>query len=197
MTIDLSPTAERVADLVAAVRDDQLGAPTPCETMDVATLLDHLDGLSQAFTMAATKDLPEGGTAPPSPSSANLDPEFRTVVPERLRTLAAAWQADDAWTGMTQAGGIDLPGEVGGLVALDEIALHGWDLAVATGQRFDLDPASADAVHEFVSGFAGPGHEADRAGLFGPEVPVPTDAPLFDRILGMAGRDPSWQPPAH
>jgi hypothetical protein len=24
---------------------------------------------------------------------------------------------------------------------------------------------------------------------------VPDDAPLFDRILGIAGRDPDWQPP--
>lgn len=195
MTVDLTPAAEQVAALVAAVRDDQLANPTPCETMDVATLLDHLDGLSQAFTMAATKDLPEGGTAPPSSDGSNLDPAFRTIVPDRLRALAAAWRADDAWTGMTQAGGIDLPGEIGGLVALNEVVLHGWDLAVATGQPFDLDPASADVVHEFVSGFAGPGHEEDRAGLFGPEVPVADEASILDRILGMAGRNPTWQPP--
>jgi hypothetical protein len=29
-------------------------------------------------------------------------------------------------------------------------------------------------------------------GLFGPLVPVPDDAPLFDRLIGLTGRDPSW-----
>jgi hypothetical protein len=31
-------------------------------------------------------------------------------------------------------------------------------------------------------------------GLFGPVVPVPDGAPLFDRLLGQTGRDPRWAP---
>jgi hypothetical protein len=37
----------------------------------------------------------------------------------------------------------------------------------------------------------GPGIE-----VFGPEVPVPEDAPLQHRLLGFIGRDPDWAPPA-
>lgn len=197
MSIDLTPATERLAGLVANVRDEQLEAPTPCEAMTVATMLDHIAGLSLAFTLAAAKEEPEGGSVAPTSDGANLSPDFRSEVPELLRGLAAAWRSSGAWSGMTRAGGVDLPGEVGGLVALDEVVLHGWDLAVATGQPYDVDAATAEAVHEFVSGFAGPGHEDERAGLFGPEVPVADDAPLFDKILGMAGRDPRWVPPAH
>lgn len=95
---------------------------------------------------------------------------------------------------MTQAGGLELPGEVAGLVALDELVIHGWDVARARGQAYDYDPWSLDAVHGFVAQFSGPGQEAARAGLFGPVVEVPEDAPLLDRVIGLTGRDPAWSP---
>ena len=91
---------------------------------------------------------------------------------------------------MTKAGGLDLPGEVAGLVALDELVLHGWDVARSFGQRYEIDEPSLQAVHGFVAQFSGPGQEDARGGLFGPEVPVPADAPLLDQVLGMAGRAP-------
>ena len=80
-------------------------------------------------------------------------------------------------------------------VALDELVLHGWDLARATGQAYEPDPASAQAVFEFTSAMSTPEHLDSREGLFGPVVEVAPDAPLFDRALGFAGRDPGWTPP--
>jgi uncharacterized protein (TIGR03086 family) len=96
---------------------------------------------------------------------------------------------------MTRAGGVDLPGEVAGLVALDELVIHGWDVAKASGQPYEVDDASLEGTWSFVSQFSGPGHDEERQGLFGPEVDVPADAPRFDRLLGMTGRDPDWSPP--
>ena len=97
---------------------------------------------------------------------------------------------------MTRAGGIDLPGEVAGLVALDEVVIHGWDVARASGQPYSSDAATLEAVHGFVEQFSGPGQEAAREGLFGPEVSVGKDAPLLDRVIAMTGRDPAWTSPA-
>jgi uncharacterized protein (TIGR03086 family) len=95
---------------------------------------------------------------------------------------------------MTKAGGVRMPAEQMGVVALDELVMHGWDLARATGQSFTCDAAGADAVLVFTRAAAQPGQEAGREGLFGPAVDVPEDAPALDRALGFAGRDPAWTP---
>jgi len=38
--------------------------------------------------------------------------------------------------------------------------------------------------------------ETGPDGIFGQPVDVPADAPLFERCLGLSGRDPGWRPPA-
>ncbi|WP_394621058.1 TIGR03086 family metal-binding protein [Lentzea sp. JNUCC 0626] len=183
---DLTPAADQLAGLVRGVTDGDLKAPTPCPDYTVGDLLDHVNGLSVAFTMAATKT-PLEGTA--SGDSARLPLDFRESMPARLDELAAAWRSPSAWEGMTRAGGVDLPGEVAGAVALDEIVLHAWDLARATGQPFTVDPGLLQVVHGFVSSI-GPD---DRDGsLFGTAVEVDPNAPLLDRVLGLSGRDPAW-----
>jgi len=190
--LDLHPATREVARLLDGVSDAQLAHRTPSDC-DVATLLDHLMGLTLAFTWAAEKTAAEHGDTTPGQSSAGaLDPAWRSVLPGRLETLAAAWAEPAAWEGMTEAGGLTMPGEVTGLVALDEVVLHGWDLAKGTGQDFSCDPASAEAVLAFTASSAAPDQAASREGLFGPVVPVPEDAPTFHRALGFAGRDPGW-----
>jgi uncharacterized protein (TIGR03086 family) len=191
-TIDLGPAADRLAELVRGVSDDQLDAPTPCPAYTLGDLVDHVGGFAQAFTAAAAKSREGSGEDGPSADGSRLTDDWRTRIPRDLEALARAWRDPEAWTGMTRAGGVDLPGEVAGLVALDELVVHGWDVARASGQPFECDPASLDAVHDFVAQFSDPGQEAARAGLFGPVVEVPDSAPELDRVIGLTGRDPKW-----
>src|SRR6478735_7635428 len=144
---DLEPATDVMASLVESVRDDQLTAPTPYPELTVGDLLDHIDGLSLAFTAAATKTPPAGGSQPPSADAARLGADWRTRIPQRLAALAGAWREEAAWHGMTQAGGLDLPADVAGAVAVDEIVVHGWDLAVATGQCFSCDTELLTAAY--------------------------------------------------
>jgi uncharacterized protein (TIGR03086 family) len=190
--IDLEPAAREVLRLVDGVADERLGDPTPCEGMPVAVLLDHLMGLSLAFTWAARKTTPEdGGPRPGAASAEQLDPGWRTALPGRLAGLVEAWREPGAWQGMAAAGGVEMPAEQMGVVALDELVMHGWDLARATGQEFTCDPADAAAVLAFTQAIAGQG--APREGLFGPAVEVPENASDLERALGFAGRDPAWR----
>ena len=191
--LDLDPPARQVRTLLDGISDDDLAARTPCEEYVVGDLLDHMMGLTLAFREAATKSTGGANQAGPArPSAANLDPEWRSILPGRLEELVAAWRDPAAWEGTTAAGGATLPADVMGMVAVDELVLHGWDLARGTGQPFACDPESTQACFEFTTMSSAPGEEAGREGLFGPVVEVPADAPLLDRALGLSGRDPNW-----
>lgn len=188
---DLAPAARQVVALLAGVRDAQLTWPTPSEDRSVGALVDHLDGLSQAFAAAARKELDERTAAPPRAAAAHLPGDWRRTVPAHVLGLVEHWREPAAWAGMTRAGGVELPGAVAGIVALDELVLHGWDLARATGQPFAADAESVQACLPFVTDVP----EDARDGLFGPALPVPADTPPMERLLRLSGRDPTWQPP--
>src|SRR5262245_12496770 len=142
MSTDLRPAAQRLADLVADVRDDQLAGPTPCPSYTVAALLDHIGRIPVPVGPAAPKATGARPGAVPPGVAEHLADDWRTSFPPALVALGETWAEPGAQEGMTQVGGIDLPSEVCALVALDELVVHGWDLARATGQDFDPDQAS-------------------------------------------------------
>jgi uncharacterized protein (TIGR03086 family) len=191
--IDLHPAAERMTQLIEATPDEALGAPTP-SGCSVETLIDHISGFARAFVAAAAKDLGELTAQPGAAESVDLEPGWRGRLAEELVALATAWDAPDAWEGMTQAGGVDLPGDVAGGVALDELVVHGWDLARATGQPYDCDAETLGAVEAMVREWRAD-DDGEIPGLFGPVVPVPAGEPPLHQVLGLTGRDPAWSPP--
>lgn len=81
-------------------------------------------------------------------------------------------------------------------VALDrfyvaDVVMHTWDLARASGQDDRLDPEFCEQA------FAGMDPIAEMlaaSGQFGPRVPVPDDADPQEKLIGLIGRDPAWQP---
>ncbi|MDH2389232.1 TIGR03086 family metal-binding protein [Streptomyces sp. HNM0663] len=195
---DLRPAAHGVARLLRSVRDDRLSGPTPCPEYAVRELLAHLTDLSAAFRDAARKDLgPTTGTDPGAAPPVLRD-DWRAVLPRRLDELADAWRQPSAWQGDTQAGGVRLPAAVAGRVALNELLIHGWDLARATGQPYAPEEASLEVSYEMLApaaeGAGESGDGTDGGGLFGPPVPVPRSAPLLDRVIGLSGRRPDWRP---
>ena len=190
-TIDFGPATKAVAEVVTGIRDDQLTASTPCPDYTVADLLDHVAGLSLAFTDAARRQSGPGGSGGTGDAS-RLTTDWRTSIPAGLARLAEAWADPAAYAGLTYAGPIEMPAPVAALVALDEVVVHGWDLARATDQPYDPDEQAVLAALGFASTFEVPPDAG--AGPFGPPVTVPADAPALDRLAGATGRDPGWRP---
>ena len=192
--VDLGPAAQHLAGLVARVGDDELGKPTPCPSYTVGDLIDHIGGLALAFTAAADKQFGTYGDMAPSGDASRLVDDWRSRIPRDLAGLAEAWQKPDAWTGMTRVGGGEAPAEMAGLSLADELVVHGWDVARATGQPYHAEPEVLAAARAFLSQFASPDAPAGPDVPFGPARVLPGSAPLLDQVVALAGRDPAWAP---
>jgi uncharacterized protein (TIGR03086 family) len=174
--------------VVAQIEPGQLGGKTPCPEWDVRALLNHVVG-----SLAMFADTVEAGAqaAPPDPLAEG--------APDRVgsRPLGAYQEtADRALKASRREGALErvypsvfgeMPGQaLFGFTTLD-VLTHGWDLAKATGQPAKLDPELAEAVLGFAQQAVLP---AMRGGSIGPEVEVPADAPITDRLVGFLGRHP-------
>lgn len=185
---DLEAAAASLETVVAGVPDDRLDDPTPNDGRTVRGLIAHI-ATTEAFRQGAAK---EGlGTSQPPAAEPELPADWRTRIPAQLKSLVAAWREPDAWVGDTEVGGARMPAPGIAAFGLDELVVHGWDLAVATGQDY-ATPSTADL--EVLTGLLADNPPEGVPGLFGPVVTVAPEASAFDRILGLTGRDPSWKP---
>ena len=192
MPVDLENPARRLAGLVATVADEQLNAATPCPAYTIGDLVDHIGGLALAFTAAAQKDTGPLVNSSPSGDGALLTDDWRTRIVRDLDALIDAWRKPDAWEGMTRIASMDAPAEMVGLTVADELVVHGWDLATATGRDYDVDPDSLAAARQFLDMAISPDSPAGDTVAFGPGRPAPAGATPLEQAIALAGRDPAW-----
>jgi len=193
--VDLGPAVRRLADLVANVKDDALDRPTPCPAYSLGDLIEHVGGLALAFTAAGRKERNAYNEMNGSGDASRLGADWRERIARDLAALGQAWAERGAWAGMTRIAGDDSPAGVVGLVLADELAVHGWDVARATGQAYACEPDILEAALRFLQMFASPDAPAGPEVAFGPARVLLDEAPLLDRVVAMAGRDPGWSAP--
>jgi uncharacterized protein (TIGR03086 family) len=190
--VDLGPAALRLGELVARTGDEQLGRPTPCPGYTVGDLIEHVGGVARAFAAAARKAGGPYAELAPAGDAAWLPADWRSVIPRDLAAAAAAWADPAAWAGMTRIAGADGPAEFAGLSLADELVVHGWDVARATGRPYDCEPEVLDAAEGFLVLVTSPAAPSGPDVMFGPPRPLPDDACSLDRVIALAGRDPGW-----
>ena len=181
---DLGSAAQEMSRLLAGVRDDQLGRPTPCSDWTVAELLAHVVQFTAVFTANARRQ----EARPPD----ELVDDWRDALPRDLAELAQAWREESAWHGRVSAGGVEMDASANAVVAIEELTTHGWDLARATGQDIDVEDARLDEVDRFFELFAP--QIASGQGPFGPPVDAPEPSTRLQRTIARTGRDPWWTP---
>ena len=180
---ELGPAAEEMGRLVSGVRDDQLDDRTPCPDWTVRELLAHVHQFTSVFTHNALKQQAQ----PPD----GLVDDWRVAIPHQLDELARSWRQETAWQGRVSSGGVEMGASDNAVVGIEELTVHGWDLARATGQTLRVEDADLDQVDRFFDLFAD--QLASGAGPFGPVAAAPSGASRLERTIARTGRDPSWE----
>ena len=209
----LAPLADpgTARELLAATLRDLAGvvdgpawrpeAVTPCTRYTLEQLRDHVLGWLPFFA-AAFAD-PSGVADRPDPERfrAAADPAAlvpggsRRIVEDAAATLDRAL-VDGVLTGRVKLAQSFMDGPAALGMVLGEYLVHGWDLAAAQGLPWDPPPRACAVARDFFEGTIAPQYRGGEGGFFEAEVAVPADASDRDRLLGFAGRDPLWTPPA-
>jgi len=181
----LAASAAEAARIARGVPAARLDGPTHCGDWDLRTLVNHWvlytsHGLEHR---ALRTPLPEELTA----TDFTADPQWADAYAAQLDRALKLWSDPAVWEGEIDLGYATLPAaELAGLL-IKETAVHGWDVAAATGQEFRLPEDTAAFVLDVVLKHGDLYRQYDG---FADPVELPYDAPVFDRALAASGRDP-------
>ncbi|WP_436794489.1 TIGR03086 family metal-binding protein [Actinospongicola halichondriae] len=175
--LEQAVTATRA--VLAGVGADQLDGPTPCSSWTVRELIDHIVGGQRFFASGIT------GAAP---SDEKVSDDFVADFDAASTECLAAFGADGALEKMYDLPFGTMPGAAFMGMASTDTFVHGWDLAKATGQSTDLDPALAAALLEQSKAAIQDAFRGPEGAPFGPEAEAPADATAADRLAAFLGR---------
>ena len=183
----LTAASAEAARIARGVSADQLSGRTPATEWDVRALANHLVlWTSYNFELRA-----RGESVPDDWQQRDFtaEPGWAEAYAEQLDRAMAAWADPAVWEGEVKMGDSSMPASaVAGMILL-ELVLHGWELAVATGQEFRVPGSAEAATVGLVEDYAEMYRQYQG---FAEPLPVPADAAPFDRALALSGRDPQW-----
>ena len=176
---------DQTNQIVAAVKPDQLGDPTPCAEWDVRGLLNHTIGGVYMFDDAAQGKELNAALFEQDMVGADPADSYEQGAAKLKKTVQKPGILDGQWTMPFGA----TPAQIAISIATVETVIHGWDVAKATGQNAEFDPELTEACWQAAQLF--PPDIARAPGVFGPEKECAADAPMEDRLAAFLGRDVS------
>jgi len=193
LSAEMASAAAETARVVngAPTGTGALDAPTPCPDWDLRTLLNH----TILWTSYSAERRAHGESVAQELMDKDFtaDPGFREDYARQISKAVEAWSDPQAWAGDRSVMGSATPATEVGAMLIMEMALHGWDVAKATGQEYHADDALAKNLLETVQAQA---ETFRKYQGFADAVATGDDAPDFDRALALSGRDPAWKQPS-
>jgi uncharacterized protein (TIGR03086 family) len=179
----LTEAADQAAHVVAHTSPEQFGDKTPCTQWDVKELLNHLI-LWTAYSFERRARSEQVG---PDLTERDFtaDADYAAAYRAQLDRALAAWAPAEVWDSEIDTGGGKTPAPQIAEMILMEMVLHGWDLATATGQSFEVSDEVAATVAKAVGASAEMYRQYDG---FAAEVEAGADAPVLVKALAVSGR---------
>jgi len=178
-TLDRRATESTRARLTQLTVAD-LDRPSPCAGWTLRTLLAHLVGGNVRFAQALRGEPVDWPSRDREPVTSPLA-EFDATAAVMASAIAGI---DDPRRPTSLPGG-EPPAVFAVGVHGADMLVHGWDLAVATGQDPTLEPelcrAAISVVEKYPASFWGTGR------FFAPRIPSDSPDPQ-DRLLALTGR---------
>jgi uncharacterized protein (TIGR03086 family) len=178
----LEQSYDQTAKLVAGLTPAELDAPSPCAGWDVRATLNHLLGATWMFTLVN-----QGQTADEDAGDVIGD-DASLAVKAAAKENLASWRQPGAFEGDRSYVFGAFPATAAAMLNLGEVVVHNWDVSRGTGQELVINPAVGQMVYDWAVSI--PLDDFRDHGAFGPEVAVPTSAPIVDRLVGLLGRQP-------
>lgn len=164
------------ASVLASVEPRQLDAPTPCAEWTVRDLIEHVIGGNERVAIRA------GLRTEPAARPGGLGEAHQAAA----AAAQAVFAAPGGMTTMFELPIGQMPGSAFIRMRTTDALVHAWDLARATGQPTDLDPALAAGLLAASRGMPvtlrGPGK------FFGEAQPCSQDQPPADQLAAFLGR---------
>jgi uncharacterized protein (TIGR03086 family) len=184
----LEPSISYALGAVLAVTPELLPRPTPCRGWDLRMLLRHA-----CESLAALGDGAETGRVglDPAAEDGELAADPARAFRDRAGRLLDAWTSPGHQRQVIEIAGCPLPASVLAAAAALEVAVHGWDISRACGQRRPIPRALAASLLAIAPVLV---PRAGRHPLFAAPVTVPATAGPSDRLAAFLGRAPRESP---
>jgi uncharacterized protein (TIGR03086 family) len=168
---------------LAGLRAGDLSRPTVNVGWDVRALVAHLVGGCLLYAGTVRGESVDWATRDGQPVTDPLG-QFDAAATGLNEAIG---ELDDRHRLVTIPAG-DVPGAFAIAVHATDMLVHGWDLAVATGQDRGLDPDLCTAAISIISRF--PASTWLNPKFYAQRVPTGSTEPT-DRLVALTGRDPN------
>lgn len=176
-----------VDKLVGHVNSENLHKPTPCSEWDVEKLTNHMLNelawvapLVEGKTIAEIGDLYDGDLI-----KGNAAESWMKYCKEASSAIATADPAGTAHLSYADKPNQEYVDEVA-----SDLIIHGWDLAQALGQPFNIDDKTADLVEKSVKDLL---PMARQGGYIGETVAIDGNSNKMEKLLASYGRKINWK----